>query len=77
MKSVGLSAIYCKDSSSLDSQTEIPIIQADKQWAIKCQQFPDRSTSIFGAPGAGMVSGMRDPFTKRPVAQGIISSRFY
>jgi len=36
----------------LDGQIEIPIIQADKQWAIKCQQFPDRSTSIFGAPGA-------------------------
>lgn len=55
MKSAGLSATYYKDSSSMGSQTEIPIIQAVKQWAIKGQQFPDRSTSIFGAPGAGSV----------------------
>lgn len=56
----------------------IPIIQAVKQWAIKGQQFPDRSTTIFGAPGAGSVWYERSiHLKKRPIAQGIISSRFY
>ncbi len=67
------------EPASMGNQAEVPIIHPGKLWAIKGHQFADRSISIFGAPGAGNVLRYKGSLhqKKRPVTQGIKSSRFY